>query len=286
VYAFDASSAAAQTLGSGSDDEFVSIDHAMVEHANQDGSDGASLPVINLDLDLEVDASAGHADENSGAAVDLDLGGDWGLSASGGDAADSQTGDDAAAAPAISWDIDCVEIEAGSGAEGAPPAISWDLDDAGADAGSDNAIGGGFSSSSSSSSSKAKAAQRIGGSLLEADTRHAFTSDLLELEAFFQTRMTELTAAAADGMHMPPLPGAPAVLTRESADSCRAALACVADLLAAVRDPALVQLIMIRSSPKYGACAGVVYRRFNTPHFLDSDKFHSLDLYSLNPCID
>lgn len=240
---------------SGSDDEFVSIDHAMVEHANRDSSDGASAPVINLDLDLDVDASAGQTDGDSGAAVDLDLGGDWGLSASGGDATDGQTGDDAATAPAISWDIDCVEIEAGSGAEGAPPAISWDLDDAGAgaDGGEDDAIGGGFSMSSSSSSSKANP-KRIGGSLLEAETRHAFTSDLLELEAFFQTRMTELTAAAADGMHMPPLPGAPAVLTRESADSCRATLACVADLLAAVRDPALVQLIMIRSSPKYAQC--------------------------------
>jgi hypothetical protein len=92
----------------------------------------------------------------------------------------------------------------------------------------------------------------------------AMAADNAAAAAALEDALGELTAAAADGMHMPPLPGAPAVLTRESADSCRATLACVADLLAAVRDPALVQLIMIRSSPKY---AGVVLSVDSTLHF-------------------
>lgn len=163
---------------------------------------------------------------------------------------------------AINWDITSEPAEAaaaGGGAggidwgedgtvEAAPAEINWDIEiaESGADAAASPSL------STASSSTVASLSSSSPSSSLESDsTRHAFLSELQELESFLVERVHELataddlSAAAFTGQ------GVPHRLALQSHQTSQSYLASVRVALVALRAPRLTQLLLVRTSKRY-----------------------------------
>eukprot|EP00455_Lapot_gusevi_P052987 TRINITY_DN8175_c0_g1_i9.p1 TRINITY_DN8175_c0_g1~~TRINITY_DN8175_c0_g1_i9.p1 ORF type:complete len:519 (-),score=138.24 TRINITY_DN8175_c0_g1_i9:67-1623(-) len=192
--------------------------HGDDDDDEDEKKESAPAPSINWDLDDGGDMPAFSSDMGG-----VDFGADSGVSINWGDDSGggfSSASLDLSAGPSINWGDDAAD---------AAPAINWDLD-AGADEGA--TIHG-----------------KTRG-LKDAHTRHNFQAELLELEAFFVTRLNELIAPDAASFPIQYV-GAPLHIQQESVSVIRSYVNLIQDILTLFKAPRTQQLILIRNSPKY-----------------------------------
>ena len=83
---------------------------------------------------------------------------------------------------------------------------------------------------------------------MDAPTRHSFLTDILELDSFLTQRHVELSSQDSNFTHT--FMQAPMILRHQSISQIESYQSVVMELLNAIRDTRLQQLIMIQTSNK------------------------------------
>ncbi len=210
---------------------------------------------VSIDWDITVDATSSDSTSSSSSTSATAT-----TSAAAAAAAEGKSSDGDVDMSAMFGAVDWSALgDSGDAAADAPVEINWDItvEPEATSLSSSSSASSSSSSLSSASSSDASSGSVAGGSvdIAFAPTRRAFTSDLVELEAFLVQRLDVLVTASATNataadtlVATSRLDSAPVSVKNESASKLKEWLAAVRAVMTALKEPRLQHMLSVQTS--------------------------------------